>query len=276
MPVWVAVAGVISGILTSLLMAKVFDGPDEARKPLATVRAEGFSVRMPGSPERTEDAIPIPLVGPAKDLVGPTTAVMYTSESDDLLFAVGVMQGPTTVAFNRDTGLAGMASAMGGKVRDSAKTRYRGHPAIDATLDDVGEGEMTAFVRLVHAGRRVFLVQALVEGDAAAPPPAYAEILQSLSIGAEARPPAGGDPIVARKIPTDPPSGVAAGLARCRRQAADPAVSDNVRRRVQELCADADGKDLEAVESATLTACLAAAQETGDLERCGFEVISPK
>jgi hypothetical protein len=247
-------------------------------KPLAALHAEGFRVRMPGSPQRSEDPVPIPIVGPAKDLVGPTTAITYTSESDDKAFAITVIEGPTAVGFDRDAAIAGLAGTFGGTLRDSAKTRYRGHPSIDATIDGVEGERTTAFVRVVHAGRRVFVLQAHVDAERAdTPPPAYADILASLQIAIPARRPAGADdPIVARKIATKPPVSVAAGLAHCHRQAVGQAVSDDVRRTVKQLCENADGTGLAGVQQAIFAACMAVAQQTSELERCGFEIVSPK
>ena len=109
------------------------------------------------------------------------------------------------------------------------------------------------------------------------PPPAYAAIVASLTLGRATRPAnSRRDPIVARKVATPPPAGMAAGLAACRRQAAGKRVSGGVRRTVRRLCGNAAGKDLAAVEQATFAACFAVAQETGDIERCGFEIVSPK
>ena len=74
-------------------------------------------------------------------------------------------------------------------------------PAIDATIAGVADGESTAFVRVVHAGRRLLVVQGVVAGNSAeTPPPAYAAIVASLTVGRATGPAdAAAEPIVARK-----------------------------------------------------------------------------
>jgi hypothetical protein len=120
-------------------------------------------------------------VGPAKDLLGPTTATSYTSESADKAYIVSAVEGPTTAALDLSEGVAGMAAATGGIVRDSERTRYRGHRTIDARISGVGDDQATMFVRIVHAGERVLVRQAIVEGDdVTTPPPAFAGVLRAL------------------------------------------------------------------------------------------------
>ena len=279
MPLWVAIVCALTTAATWAIVPRLLEGTDEADKPLAMLRGEGFEMRMPGRPERTADEIPIPVVGSAAHLVPPTKATTYTSDGDRTAYAVSVIEGPVTAAVDLRDGLAGMASALGGSVRDSTRTRHRGLAAIDATIAGVADGEATAFVRVVHAGTRLLVVQGIVDGSSAeTPPPAYAAIVASLHVRRAARPAdaAAGEPIVARKVATPPPAGMAAGLAACRRQAAGKPVSDGVRRTVRRLCTKAAGENLAAVEGATLAACLAVARETGDIERCGFDVVLPR
>ena len=204
MPAWLAVVCALTAAVAGILVKQLLAGSDESGKPLAALRGEGFDIRMPGTPQRSEEAIPLPIVGPAKDLVGPTTAITYTSDGDDVAYSVSVVEGPTTVASDLQQGLAGMAAALGGSVRDRVNGRYRGRPAINARITGVADGKATSFVRIVRARKRVFMLQAVVRGkDVDRPPSAFRRVLASLRIHAAARGATSvEDPIVARKLPT--------------------------------------------------------------------------
>jgi len=272
---WIAVLVALTAVAVSVSISQLFDQGDEADEPLSTLRGDGFTVRMPGTPERSEQPIALPIVGPAKALVEPTKAIGYASESHDKAYMITVIVGPTTVAFDLTTGLDGMASAVGGSVRSRATTRHGAHRAIDGRIARLSDPEATMFVRIVHAGERVFVLQAIVRGDDVRTPPRYyAPFIKSLRIRKQpATVAAARKPIVARKLPARPPQSAAAGLRACRSHAAGRHVSEAVRERAQQICAAAAGGSVEDIQSATLAACLAVAQEDGQLERCGFEVI---
>jgi hypothetical protein len=64
-------------------------------------------------------------------------------------------------------------------------------------------------------------------------------------------------------------------LAACRKHAEAKGISADARRKVRRICNDVQDKNREEAGAAALAACLVVARETGDLEACGFNVVSP-
>lgn len=239
MPPWILVSGALATIVVTVLMSQLLGPPDEADKSLRPVHAAGFTISMPGTPQRSDQPVALNVVGPAKDLVGPTTATSYTSESADKVYIVSAVESPTTPAINLSEAVTAMAAATGGSLRESARSRYRGRPAINARITGVADGKATTFARIVHAGDRVFILQVIVEGDdVTTPPSAFAGVLRSLRISATNRQKSAAKrPLLMRKIP--------------------------------------DSRSDGAADDSTLTDCIAAAADAAALQRCGFEVIRP-
>ena len=279
MPRWSVTIMVLTTVAMSLFTRQLFDHNGEADKPLAVLQGDGFSVRMPGEPKREQTQIPIPIVGPAKDLIAPTAATSYTSASDDEAFVVSVVDGPMTAAADLDDGLTAIAQTVGGRLRDRTVTRHRGHRAVDARIVATTDGEPTTiFVRAVHAGDRVFLLQAIVAGeDIDTPPAQYAPLVASLHIRRTTTTTAGNvdRPALLRKRPPQPPGDAAVELRACRRHADRGGVPDAVRERALAACARAAHGDAQAAQDAALAVCVATARETADLEACGFDVVRP-
>lgn len=236
MPAWMLVLYAVTTVVVTIVMSQLLGPPDEADQPLRPVHAAGFTISMPGTPERSDQPVPMVFVGPAADRVPPTKAISYTSESADKAYMTSVVQGPTTAAADLGSGVAGMAANTGGSLRETRRSRYRGHPAIDARITGVGDGKATTFARLVLADDRVFVVQVVVAGkDVATPPPAFPRVLRSLRITAPtAAQRRGKRPLLLRKTPA------------------------------------ADRGD-----DGALARCIAAAESADALQRCGFEVVRP-
>jgi len=235
MPLWILLTGALTTVLVTVLMSQLLGPSDEADQPLQPLRAAGFTVSMPGTPKRSDQPVPMTIVGPAADRVGPTRATSYTSESGDKAYIASVVEGPTTRAFDLAEGVAGMAAAAGGSLRETTTSRYRGHPAIDARVTGVADGEGTLFARVVHAGARVFILQVIVAGDDVATAPArFRQVVRSLRITPA---PAGGRrrgerPLLLRKKPA----------------------------------AQADDE---------MARCIAEADSADALQRCGFDLVAP-
>lgn len=149
---------------------------------LTTLNGEGFSVLMPGKPER--------LVKTAPSAAGPVDVTFYLIPKGNTAYTVSVFAVPEGVQFDLDGAVSSVASSVGGKVADSAETTYQGFPARDARItgarDKNGKKgkKGTIFTRAVISGDHFYQLQFIAEGgDVTAPSPVYTKLRDSLKIG---------------------------------------------------------------------------------------------
>ena len=149
----------------------------EATKDLATLKGDGFTVSMPGKPTRTVQSVPT--------LKGTVKAISYTSDSkrqgvlDRLHGAAGGRSRATCTARS-----PAARQNVGGTVHDERNTTYQGFKARDARITGAADNKGTLFVRAILAEGRLYVLQFIGEGaNLETPPPAYAEIVNSLKIG---------------------------------------------------------------------------------------------
>ncbi len=148
----------------------------EATKDLAPLKGDGFTVDMPGKPERSEQSVPT-----AK---GTVKAVSYTSDSSEKAFSIGYTELPKGVQGDLHGAIAGGAANVGGTVKDEKETTYQGFKARDARITNAAENKGTLFVRAILADGRLYVLQYIGEGkNLKTAPPAYTEIVNSLKIG---------------------------------------------------------------------------------------------
>ncbi|HEV7805637.1 MAG TPA: hypothetical protein VGO80_07465 [Solirubrobacteraceae bacterium] len=147
----------------------------EATKGLATLKGDGFSVSMPGTPKRTVQSVPI------SD--GTIKAISYTSDSHDKAFSIGYTQLPEGVRGDLHGAIRGGAANVGGRVRDERTTSYQGFTARDARITGAADNKGTLFVRAILAKGRLYLLQFIGDGpNLEQAPPAYSKIIASLKI----------------------------------------------------------------------------------------------
>jgi len=164
-----------AGVVFFLGGIGAFEG--EADKALATLDAEGFSVRMPGHPERSTKTIPT--------AGGTIPLVLYLSESSDKAYTVSYLDLPPGVKGDLKAAVAGAAAAVRGTARDEVETAHQGFPARDARIANASDrkgNKATVFTRVILAKGRVYQLQYVEAGDAERAPAAYSEFLGSLKI----------------------------------------------------------------------------------------------
>lgn len=162
--------------LTVLVALVVAACGGEATKDLETLRGDGFTVSMPGKPERSEQSVPT-----AK---GTVKAVSYTSDSSEKAFSIGYTELPKGVEGDLSGAIAGGAANVGGTVRDEQATTHQGFKARDARITNAADNKGTLFVRAILAEGRLYVLQFIGEGkDLKTAPEAYTEIVSSLKIG---------------------------------------------------------------------------------------------
>lgn len=150
----------------------------EADKPLAPFQGEGFTVLMPGKPERSEQSAP--------SASGELKVVAYTSESRDKAYLVGYTDLPGGVEIDLPGAIRGAAGGVKGTVTDEVAATHQGFPARDARITgaDDGKGNKgTAFLRVINANNRLYQLQYIeAGGDVRSPSTKYPEFLASLKI----------------------------------------------------------------------------------------------
>lgn len=147
-------------------------------KPVATLKGDGFSVEMPGKPERR--------VLNAPTAAGPLPITSYITEDGEEGFSMSVLKLPKGARFDLDGAVRGAAANVKGTVKDTAKTSYQGFPARDARITnaaDANGNKGTVFARMILAKGRFFQLQFVKEGDVRSPPAAYKRFVSSLKIG---------------------------------------------------------------------------------------------
>lgn len=174
---------VLLALATLLGTALVACGEDEAndasQKPAATLKGEGFSVKMPGTPKRE--------VITAPTAAGPVPITAYITEGGDEGFSMSVLTVPKGVKGDLDGAVEGAARSVKGTLKDTATTRHQGFPARDARITDAEDqngNKGTVFARVILAKGRVFQLQFVTGGaDVTSPPAAYTNFVSSLKIG---------------------------------------------------------------------------------------------
>jgi hypothetical protein len=165
----------LAGFVVPVALALASCG-GEATKDLATLEGDGFTVSMPGKPERSEQSVPTAR--------GTVKAVSYTSDSKNKAFSIGYTTLPTGLKGDLHGAIAGGAKNVGGTVKDEKATTYQGFKARDARITNAADNKGTLFVRAILAKGRLYVLQFIGQGKnlKTAPGP-YAEIVNSLKIG---------------------------------------------------------------------------------------------
>lgn len=150
-----------------------------SRQPVKTLRGEGFTVRMPGSPARR--------VITAQTPAGPVPITAYITEGGEEGFSMSVLTVPDGVRGDLEGAVKGAAASVKGKLRTSTKVRHQGFPARDARIADAADAngnKGTVFARVILAKGRVFQLQYVTGGaDVTSAPAAYRDFVSSLKIG---------------------------------------------------------------------------------------------
>jgi hypothetical protein len=150
-----------------------------ADKPAATLKGDGFSVKMPGSPKRE--------VITAQTAAGPVPITAYITEGGDEGFSLSVLKVPEGVKGDLAGAVQGAASSVEGTLREDRPTRHQGFAARDARITNAADqngNKGTVFARVILAGDRVFQLQFVTSGaDVKSPPAAYTRFVSSLKIG---------------------------------------------------------------------------------------------
>jgi hypothetical protein len=165
----------IAGLTVTAALALASCG-GEANKDLATLKGDGFTVSMPGTPKRAEQSVPT-----AK---GTVKAVSYTSDSKEKAFSIGYTTLPAGITGDLHGAIAGGATNVGGTVKDEKETTYQGFKARDARITGAAKNKGTLFVRAILAKGRLYILQFVGEGNnLTKAPDAYTQIINSLKIG---------------------------------------------------------------------------------------------
>ncbi|MEY2441557.1 MAG: hypothetical protein QOJ46_983 [bacterium] len=139
---------------------------------LVRFRGDGFSVSLPGKPERatTSDA------GHER--------VFYAVRVADRYMGIGHVQVPHDKAPDviLRTSIRDGAATSGASVHDEAATTYQGFPARDARYTDV-DGCCTVFIRMIITRSRFYQLEYLVTGTDRATPAVFKKFISSLRIG---------------------------------------------------------------------------------------------
>jgi hypothetical protein len=148
----------------------------EATKSLKTFNGPGYSVLMPGKPDRSVNTV--------KTAAGPVVA--YVSDSADKAFAIASTTLPAGLKGDLDGAVQGAATNIRGTVRDKTKTTHQGFPARDARVTgakDKDGNAGTVFARFILARNRLYQLQFVTQGsDVKSPGDDYDKFIGSLKI----------------------------------------------------------------------------------------------
>jgi hypothetical protein len=166
----------LAGFASSALVAC---GEEKAStKPVATLKGDGFTVAMPGSPKA--ETITAQTAG------GPLPITAYITEGGEEGFSMSVLKVPKGVRGDLDGAVRGAASSVGGTLKDTKKLKFQGFPARDARItgaEDSNGNKGTVFARVILAKGRVFQLQFVTGGaDVTSPPKQYTAFVSSLKI----------------------------------------------------------------------------------------------
>lgn len=165
-----------AGVAGSALVAC---GEEKAsQKQVATLKGEGFTVAMPGTPKRQ--------VLTAQTAAGPVPITAYITEGGSEGFSMSVLKLPGGVKGDLDGAVKGAASSVGGTLEDSKQVTFQGFAARDARItgaEDSNGNKGTVFARVILAKGRVFQLQFVTQGaDVKSAPEQYTSFVASLKI----------------------------------------------------------------------------------------------
>jgi hypothetical protein len=150
----------------------------EATQSLRTFNGPGYSVLMPGKPDRSVNTV--------KTAAGAVRVVAYVSDSADRAFAIASTTLPAGLKGDLDGAVQGAATNIGGTVRDKTKTTHQGFPARDARVTgakDKDGNAGTVFARFILAKDRLYQLQFVTKGsDVKSPGDEYDKFIGSLKI----------------------------------------------------------------------------------------------
>jgi hypothetical protein len=171
-----AVTSLLGG---ALLACGEDDKKTAVDQPVATLKGDRFSVRMPGTPKR--DVIT------AQTAAGPVPITAYITEGGEDGFSLSVLKVPAGVKGDLEGAIQGATSSVQGTLKENRSTRYQGFPARDARITNAADqngNKGTVFARVILADDRVFQLQFVTGGaDVKSPPAAYTRFVSSLKIG---------------------------------------------------------------------------------------------
>lgn len=156
-------------------------GEDERDLAGTTARpllGEGFSIEMPGDPERSVQSVPLP------SGAGEVQVVYYVAEGAADGFGVAVTQYPAETAVDLDAAARGAAEAVQGTAVDIEEVIADGSPARDFRIEGgSADGRaVTVFVRLIAAPGRLIQLQYLTEGDTTGAAATFTTFVDSLDL----------------------------------------------------------------------------------------------
>ena len=149
-------------------------GEQASDKQVEPVFGDGFTVRMPGDPERSSQTV--------RTASGPVVVTAYITEGGEEGFSMSVARLPSGVNGDLDGAVEGAATNVKGTPKDTVKTTYQGFPARDTRIinaQDPDGNEGTVFARVILAKGRLFQLQFVTDGGDVS---AYPTFLESLKI----------------------------------------------------------------------------------------------
>ena len=125
----------------------------EDLKPFA---ADGFSVELPGTPQRSEEPVP------GSDL----KLVFYSVDANDEYYAISVVDVPEGTPLDVDGAVEGSAANIGGTVAEKVPVQVDVHDAMDARITGAKSNgiEGTAFTRVIATPTRLYQILTIERG----------------------------------------------------------------------------------------------------------------
>jgi hypothetical protein len=139
--------------------------------PLRRYRGDRFSILLPG----------VPITGelPLHTKQGTITAhVLSVETGPSEAYLVAYSDYPPTILLSLEGAVRGAAAKTGGQALAVRRIVYRNHPGRDFRVETATG--ITAFIRIVVVGHRLYQVQFLERGVHAAPPAQYLTVRGSL------------------------------------------------------------------------------------------------
>ncbi|MFL6156707.1 MAG: hypothetical protein ACJ72D_11475 [Marmoricola sp.] len=155
--------------------------PGAALGTLTRLKADGYTVRLPGTATRREQDVPTKL--------GNTHVVLYSAPAPNgNVFVVGLTEFPNTaVAIKNglDGAIPGAAATIGGTVRDVRTLTFKGHQAREGRYIGSGGGiDLTVFALVAEVDNKLFQLQYVVRGkDLTVKPPEFDQIASTVAFG---------------------------------------------------------------------------------------------
>ncbi len=147
-----------------------------AQASLETFSGEGFSIKLPCSPEESTDSVPV---------LGRDNLKMriWMCEDDVSAYLISTMTMPKGVPGDLDGAVQGGAKALNGTVSSEKKIAFAGVPGRDVRIESTYDGEPAVVFARILVHQRTFYQMQLVQldGDAKKPPARYWKIVKSLS-----------------------------------------------------------------------------------------------